>query len=393
LARGGVRVGLFARGRPRGLIVGESLVPAIIPILRDLGVEDEVRSYAVHKPGATFSLGDGRTVAFRFADTAGRIPGYAYNVLRDRFDATLLACCVRNGVTVFRETAHLARDPTHADRVRLDRSISAAARAFFGAGPDLIVDATGRAAALPRLLALPTRNGARTDRALFAHWEGLPLDNEGHVHMDRLTSGWCWRIPVTAGRVSLGTVVRPEALREIGTDAATQLDGFCRREPHLRRLTATARRVTPVAVFNNYQRTCVRAVGDGWALVGDALGFVDPIFSSGLFLAMDGAVALAQAVQTGTWAALARFEREQLRHHRAWRKLANSYYDGRLLQLVAASRPHGIGPMQRVLHTGVAKLLGRSLTGESTTSPSTQWLLHTLLGQVSSADRELLQIH
>jgi choline dehydrogenase-like flavoprotein len=87
LARAGVRVALFARGRPP-LVVGESLVPAVIPFLRELGVEDEVRSYAVHKPGATFVVRDGDALAIRFDETCTKIPGYAYNVPRDRFDAT-----------------------------------------------------------------------------------------------------------------------------------------------------------------------------------------------------------------------------------------------------------------------------------------------------------------
>ena len=111
LARDGVRVAVFARGRPTGLVVGESLIPAVTPILRTLGIEDEVRSYGVRKPGATFVQRDGETVAFRFAATAGRLPGYAYNVPRDRFDATLLEVCRRSGAHVVPEPARLERDP------------------------------------------------------------------------------------------------------------------------------------------------------------------------------------------------------------------------------------------------------------------------------------------
>lgn len=392
LARDGVRVGLFARGRPTGLVVGESLVPAIVPILRALGIEDEVRSYAVYKPGATFSLGDGRTIAFRFADNAGRIPGYAYNVLRARFDATLLETCLSSGVAIFRESARLSRDPTRADGVRLEHGISAEARDYFCAGPDLIVDATGRATDVARLLDLPTCRGKRNDRALFAHWEGLPLEDAGHVHMDRLTNGWCWRIPVSSERVSMGVVAHGDALRGFGPGAEAQLDGLCDSDSHLRRLTRNARRVTPVAVYNNYQRTCARAVGDGWVLVGDALGFIDPVFSSGLFLAMNGAVALAEAVKVGTAAALRRYERRQLRDYKAWQGLADSYYDGSLLHLFASARPANPHWAQRLLHAHVATQLSRSLTGESTATAYTQWLLRTLLHQVDLAERENLRI-
>ena len=96
LARRGVQVGLFARGRPAGLLVGESLVPAIIPILRELGVEDEVRAYSVFKPGATFVLRSGEAIGFDFSDAARRLPKYAFNVPRERFDASLIDACCRS---------------------------------------------------------------------------------------------------------------------------------------------------------------------------------------------------------------------------------------------------------------------------------------------------------
>jgi len=98
LARDGMRVGLFSGGRPHAPIVGESLLPAVIPILRELGVEEEVRGYSELKPGATFVLPDGTAIGFHFAENAGRLPGYAYNVPRERFDATLLATTRASGV-------------------------------------------------------------------------------------------------------------------------------------------------------------------------------------------------------------------------------------------------------------------------------------------------------
>ena len=100
LARAGLRVTLFARGRPTALVVGESLVPAVVPLLRELGVENEVREYSTHKPGATFVLGPGHAIEIDFATSCTRVPGYAYNVPRDRFDATLLAECARSGAQV-----------------------------------------------------------------------------------------------------------------------------------------------------------------------------------------------------------------------------------------------------------------------------------------------------
>ena len=380
LARDGVRVALFARGRPTGLVVGESLVPGVTPILRDLGVEDEVRSYGVFKPGATFVQRDGETVAFSFAANAGRLPGYAFNVPRDRFDATLLGACQRLGARVFPEPARLERDPASPDRVRLAATTPAEVFEHLGGeAPDLVVDATGRIATLPRLLGLPTDAGERSDYALFAHCEGVPLDNAGHVHMDHLERGWCWRIPVGGQRVSLGLVVAPDAVAGFGRDAAAQFDGLLAADPHLKQLTASARRVSPVVRYSNYQRTTLRGVGPGWALVGDAFGFVDPIFSSGLFLAMDGARALARAIRAGTLRAFARYESRELLHYAAWRRLVSYYYDGRFFELIRLGNPAEPNWIGRIVNPHVTKQVARILTGESTTAPYSRWLLEFMV--------------
>jgi flavin-dependent dehydrogenase len=380
LARDGMRVALFARGRPSGLVVGESLVPGVTPILRELGVEDEVRSYGVFKPGATFVQRDGETVAFSFAANAGRLPGYAYNVARDRFDATLLGACQRHGARVFPEPARLELDPRAPDRVRLAATTPAEVFEHLGTdAPELIVDATGRVAALARLLGLPAEAGERSDYALFAHCEGVPLDHAGHVHMDHLDRGWCWRIPVGPERVSLGIVVHPEAVGAFGRDAAAQFDGLLAADPHLKQLAARARRVSPVVRYSNYQRTTLRGFGPGWALVGDAFGFIDPIFSSGLFLAMDGARALAAAVRAGTPRAYQRYEARELRHYAAWRRLVSYYYDGRFFELIRLGSPKEPNWIGRLVNPHVTRQVARILTGESTTAPYSRWLLDFMI--------------
>jgi flavin-dependent dehydrogenase len=381
LARDGMRVVLFARGRPAGLVVGESLIPALTPILRELGVEDEVRSYGVLKPGATFVQRDGETVAFRFADFAGRVPGYAYNVARDRFDATLLEAVRRSGAQVLPTPARLEADPDAPGRVRLSGESAAQARDLLGGDPDLIVDATGRANALARLLGLPVEEGDRRDFALFAHCEGVPLDNAGHVHMDHLERGWCWRIPVGGDRVSLGIVVSPEVVSGFGRDAEAQFESMLAADPRLKQLWAHARRVSPVLRYSNYQRTTLRGVGPGWALVGDAFGFVDPIFSSGLLLAMDGARALAAAVRSGSPGAYRRYQQRQLLHFDAWRRLVSYYYDGRIFELIRLGHPEQANWIGRLVNPHVSKRVSRILTGESTTARYSRWLLGFMIAQ------------
>jgi flavin-dependent dehydrogenase len=353
----------------------------VTPILRTLGIENEVRSYGVLKPGATFVQGDGETVAFRFAATAGRIPGYAYNVPRDRFDATLLAVCLRSGAHVLPDPARLEREPTASGRIRLADPSAEAAADLLGGPPDLIVDATGRSNTVARLLDLPADAGDRRDAALFAHCEGIPIDHAGHVHMDHLERGWCWRIPVAEDRVSVGIVVHPDALAGFGRDAEAQFDGICAADPRLKSLTAESRRLSPVLRYGNYQWTTRVGVGPGWALVGDAFGFIDPIFSSGLLLAMDGARALADAVRPGTPAAFRRYEARTMRHHEAWRRLVGYYYDGRIFELIRLGRPDEPNWIGRLVNPHVRKHVSRILTGEATTARYSRWLLDFMIAR------------
>src|SRR5260370_41629513 len=90
LARAGKRPVIFHLAKRSPLIVGESLVPAIIPILRLLGVEEEIRSFSTYKPGATVNISQSANFSFPFEQLRTSLPKYAYNVPRDKFDETLL---------------------------------------------------------------------------------------------------------------------------------------------------------------------------------------------------------------------------------------------------------------------------------------------------------------
>ena len=380
LARAGFRVAVFSRGRSSALVVGESLVPAVVPILRMLGVEDEVRAYSVYKPGATFVVDRGFTIQISFDAVCSRIPGYAYNVPRDRFDATLRSACERSGARIIEASAQVERVPGEPGdpRVRLAPESLAAASECLGGPPDWVVDATGRSRLMARLLELPSYGQDRRDMALFAHCEGVVLDHPGHVHSDRLEHGWCWRIPLP-GRVSLGIVADPAVFRSLGEKSEEQYDAFLRRDPHLKRMFEGGRRLTPVVRYGNYQLTTLRGVGDGWALVGDAFGFIDPVFSSGLFLAMEGARILAEAFCAGTPAALRRYQRRHLQHIEAWRRAIGYFYDGRffaLFRIREEAKARGFG---RLVNWHVSKHVAGIFTGESTTGWYSRWVTEFLM--------------
>jgi len=327
LARAGIRVGIWHKPKAATLIVGESLVPAIIPMLRKLGVEDEVRKYSMLKPGATFNLSPEIAFSFFFENLKG-LPRYAYNVPREKFDATLLEAAQKAGAAVFETAAEISR-VAGTDRVELSAATIEATGGFFTEAPDLIVDATGRLRLLPKLLGIAGHEGRRKDAALFAHVDTTHLDHEGHVHTTRLDRGWSWRIPLP-GRVSLGMVVPAEHLPQFGATKEERYDNLLKQDSHLRLVAGQAKRMTPVMEYTNYQLVSERIIGDGWALVGDTAGFIDPVFSSGLFLGMNGAFLLAEAIQNGSPGAFQSYQNEVKHHLKTWHEIVDYWYNGRL---------------------------------------------------------------
>jgi len=332
--------------------------------MKELGVEEELRRESIYKPGATFTLGPDTQISFRFDEVRAAHTTYSYNVPRDRFDAALLGAARSAGVRVVPKPAKLELGDGPYE-VQLSVDSLADTEGFFREPPDLIVDASGRSRVLPRLLNLPVTHGDRRDTALFSHLEGIPLVVEGNVHTDLLERGWSWRIPLP-GRVSVGLVVPDEHRRRFGATAEEQFDGLLASDACVARWGATPRRVAPVMKYTDYQQIGDRCVGPGWALVGDCFGFIDPVFSSGLLVGLDGSRRLARAILSGKDKALPRYEREVRRHLQAWQRVVNHFYNGRLMTLFQTGQEYREMWFGRMLDFHFRKHLPRVFTGEAT---------------------------
>jgi len=360
LSRAGKTVALFHTEKRPDLIVGESHVPAVIPILRRLGVESAVAATSTLKRGATVTFSATDRYRLPFAAAAGSLPDYSYQTPRDVFDDILLAAARESGASMIPRTARLRR--RGATRVCLDdASLEATDRLFGSAEPDLIVDATGRARLIARTLKLPTVRGARRDVSLFAHYDRVKFDDPGDVHADRNTLGWSWRVPLP-GKASLGIVVDPRHLG--GGSREAQFERFVAQDP-VTRAAEAGTRVSGVARYDNYQLHTSQLAGSGWALAGDSAGFADPIFSTGTYLALRGAEMLADALIDGRHRAVERYQADWLAELRTWQALADLWYDGRLFSLLRTRRQmRRIGP-GRMLDAHIGKHLTRIFTGEA----------------------------
>ena len=376
LARAGKKVIMFNPSKRPELIVGESLLPAIIPILQQLGVEEKVAEFSVHKPGATVTLNKDESVSAFFKDAKGNLPPYAYNTPRNLFDQVILDQAIQDGVHLI---DGIARVDAVDGKLRLSEESVRLAGEFLQEQPDFMVDATGRSRYFSRLMGLEYSEGKRKDTALFAHFDHVALEEKGNIHVDHLEKGWAWRIPLQ-GKVSLGIVQKEEHLNEFGTTAEKQFDAFIQTDPFLKSVVGEGKRLTNVMKYNNYQLESHQLSGKNWACIGDAAGFLDPVFSTGLYLAMKSAVKLSEVLLSPNYdESMAEFNKNWHWELNVWRKIIGSWYDGRLFTLYRAGRKQEKNPVGRIIAPHVEKHLSRIFTGDAISTGSYSRNLHAFL--------------
>lgn len=354
LSQQGYKVVIFAVPERAPILVGESLVPMIVPMLQELGVEQEVASYSIYKPGACFTYNADEVFQFRFDETPSDLPSYAYNVPRDKFNKTLLNAALKAGAKLIERKVVLSR-AEKVDYIQLDDESLQAAKGFWDSEePDLIIDAAGRVNLIGRLLDIPMQKGPRQDVALFAHVDQTELVDPGYVHNDRMDRGWCWRIPLP-NKVSLGYVVPESYALQQGESAEEQYDNLLKNDSVLRQLAPNAKRVTSVQRFNNYQSISTRHCGANWVMLGDAGGFVDPVFSSGMLIAMHSANQLADTLIKEQ--PLSAYELLIQTHLKSWFEIVDYYYNGRSMSSIKVGMGMPDNKINRLIYKWVSSLL------------------------------------
>ena len=323
LARQGWQVLLLERERFPRDHVGESLLPASIPILEELGVLPAVESQGfVKKLGATMVWGrDKEPWSWFFGETNRRNP-HSYQVWRPTFDHLLLDNAASNGVEVrqgWRATeVLLAPQPRHSGESRNPDPLPPqqlpggepqhpAVRCFGEAGEEhliparFVVDASGQNGLLGRQLDLRRWDESFRNLAVYAYYQGaerLPPPADTNIFIESYTHGWLWTIPLHTGQASVGAVVDQrigeEQIRELGLQRF--LDEQLAQAPYTAGMLSNARRVSGTFIVKDWSYACDNIAGDGYVLAGDAACFIDPLFSSGVHLAlMSGVLAAVYA--------------------------------------------------------------------------------------------------
>jgi flavin-dependent dehydrogenase len=288
LARGGLRVAVAEREVFPRFHVGESLLPAMMPVLDRLGVRERVERHGfLIKFGAAFHDQES-DLEYRFYFREGKPwPPYSYEVQRSEFDQILLEHAAKeSGVSLLQ--------PAEVERVELDDHGATLGIREGGEARTIrarfVVDASGRDGFLAsrhvgRRVPIPGLGKV----ALFAHFEGAPRwegRDEGLIRLYIFEDGWFWWIPFSGDLTSIGCVLHSKTVRgrEGSLDALyDDMIGRCRRVAEGLR---DARRVTPVRSAANFSYSTTVVAGERFLCVGDSLAFVDPIFSSGVYVAM-----------------------------------------------------------------------------------------------------------
>ena len=335
LAQRGHRVLVLERDAFPRFHIGESQVPWSDEVFRALGVVDKVaRAGFVEKWGASFTSADGSVEKYADFSQAPETPRpQTYQMTRAELDALLLEHAAECGATVVHGAQ--ARDASFAkDHALLRYTLDGAEHEVRVAA---IVDASGRAGFLSRRLADRRYDPALRNVSLHAWFENVPRRpgrRAGDIRMiTRPDRGWFWFIPVSDTVMSVGVVVPKDVHTERGNAALEEaLDRYVRETPAAAALLAQGRLVSEVRFDADYSYDSDRYAGDRWLVVGDAGAFLDPIFSTGVLLAMQGgldaAAALDRALASGDLSrrSFDAFERGVAARYQHFRRFAAGFY-------------------------------------------------------------------
>ena len=340
LARQGAQVLLLERERFPRDHVGESLLPASVPVLEELGVLPAVQQAGfLLKWGATMVWGKDRTPwSWYFKETNHRYP-HSYQVWRPQFDLLLLdnsraaGAEVREGHRVLEVLFDGGRaSGVHYEAEDATRRTASAA---------FVVDASGQGGLLSHQLKMRQWDPFFRNLAVYAYFDGfrsLPDPNRTNIFIESYANGWLWAIPLHTGWASVGAVVDSSRSQE-RVQRAGPLEFLMEQisqAPEMAQMLREAKLTAGPSVVKDWSYVSQRLVGDGYVLVGDAACFVDPLFSSGVHLALTSGVLAAAYVtsalkDTGLRAAAAQVYQElYLEEYNQFREMARLFYSSNL---------------------------------------------------------------
>ena len=300
LSQQGRDVVLLEKAQHPRFHIGESLLPANVALFDKLGVRDQVEKIGMPKWGVEFVSPQHEHQAFvEFADAWDKSMPYAWQVRRSELDEILFRNAAARGARTFeacqaREVSFDAEGATV--QAVLDDGAQQTWRARF------VIDASGRDTLLANKFDLKKKNPKHNSAALFGHFrnaERLPGRMEGNITILWFAHGWFWLIPLADGTTSVGAVCWPYYLKSRNKPLREFFDDTIALCPKLATRLKDATLVDDaVHATGNYSYTSTQCSGERYLMLGDAYAFIDPVFSSGVYLAMVSAFEGAEVVAT-----------------------------------------------------------------------------------------------
>lgn len=312
LARQGREVVMLEKAHHPRFHIGESLLPANVPLLAKLGVLDQVAAIGMPKWGVDFSSPQHACgTALEFGDAWDKSLPMAWQVRRADFDDILFRNAGASGA-VTHQGCCVRRVECDAEGATVDAVLNGGALQRWRAR--FVIDASGRDTLLARQNGWKRRDRKHSSAALFGHFRGarrLPGRMEGNISIFWFALGWFWFIPLADGTTSVGAVCWPHYLKSRDKPLPDFFRDTIAMAPALQERLQGATLIDDlVHATGNYSYCADRCAGECYLLLGDAYAFIDPVFSSGVYLAMvsafEGAEVVAASLDRPLEAAAAR---------------------------------------------------------------------------------------
>lgn len=362
LAQKGLKVALFEREKFPRFHIGESLIPHTYWTIKRLGMLDKMKSsHFIKKYSVQFVNQAGRlSEPFYFVDHRPHEASQTWQVRRSEFDQMLLDNAREHGVHVFEETRALEV------LFEGDKAVGAKLRTRDGEDvvvkAKVVVDALGQSSLILDRMNLRKWDADLKKAAIWTYWKGAMRDagkDDGAtiVLQTKDKKGWFWYIPLHDDIVSVGVVAGFDYLfkdrdsKDLEKIYFEEVD----RCPGLQPRIANAERCDIFRAQKEYSYRATQCAGDGWCLVGDAFGFLDPLYSSGVLLALTSASMASDAIAEGlekgdtSEAQLRKWEGDFIAGMDRMKKLVNVYYDGFSFGRFVRRHPHLKGYVTDVL--------------------------------------------
>lgn len=345
LAKANLNVKVYERDTFPRFRIGESLLPLNLPIFEELGIASQIDKKFIRKYGATFIDRHGaQSVRYPFSEGRNKSYPFSYQVERGEFDLLLANNAQKLGAEIYFGHKVISVAPQD-ERSRNIQVQSGTRKETIKCR--FIVDASGHSGVLGSRLKLKIKSPLQHRSAFFAHFTNVQRDAGelgGDIRIVPLKFGWFWVIPFKGEATSVGVVVNDRFLKENRGSHAKLFWEAVAQTPYLKRILQDSDEKFPIRSVGNYSYGMSSYTGDGYILIGDSNAFLDPVFSSGVFLAMKGAQLGAKAVTECfektdfSEKSLRRYEKKMRDSQKMFLDMINGWYRPEFLDLFFTAR-------------------------------------------------------